>query len=157
MKKKQNSYFKSSASEKGKIRHRGFSFIEVLVVIIIVGILSGLAGITFFDSFQTAKSDTTKTQIKKLGTALDIYRLHNDRYPSSEQGLKALLSRPEVGLIPKNWNGPYIRNSNVPKDSWGTPFRYISETGRNFEIISLGANGFEGGSDLDVDIKYSDI
>ena len=86
MMKKQNIYSKNCVSEKDKIRHRGFSFIEVMIVIIILGILSGLAGIKYFDSFQTAKSDTTKSQIKKLGTALDIYRLHNDRYPSTEQG-----------------------------------------------------------------------
>ena len=157
MMKKQNIYSKNCVSEKDKIRHRGFSFIEVMIVIIILGILSGLAGIKYFDSFQTAKSDTTKSQIKKLGTALDIYRLHNDRYPSTEQGLKALLSRPEVGVIPKNWNGPYLRNDNVPEDSWGNTLVYVSENSRNFEIISLGADGYEGGSDLDVDIKYSNL
>ena len=76
---------------------RGFSFIEVLVVIIILGLLSGIVGVYLFDSAEQAKADATKTQIKGLETALDLYRLHNSRYPSSEQGLKALLSKPEVG------------------------------------------------------------
>mgnify|MGYP001186813755 CR=1 FL=1 len=95
--------------------------------------------------------------IGDLETALDIYRLHNSRYPTSEQGLKSLLSIPEVGLIPKNWNGPYIRSTKVPGDSWGNPFRYISNNGRDFEIVSLGADGADGGTDLDADINSSDL
>ena len=85
---------RSSHSRQPK---RGFSFIEVLVVIIILGLLSGIVGVYLFDSAEQAKADATKTQIKGLETALDLYRLHNSRYPSSEQGLKALLSKPEVG------------------------------------------------------------
>ena len=69
-----------------------------------------------FDSAEKAKADATKTQIRGLETALDLYRLHNSRYPSSEQGLKALLKIPEVGLIPKNLNGPYLRGNNLPED-----------------------------------------
>ena len=95
---------------------QGFSFIEVLVVIIILGLLSGIVGVYLFDSAEQAKADATKTQIKGLETALDLYRLHNSRYPSSEQGLKALLSKPEVGLIPESWNGPYLRGKNLPND-----------------------------------------
>ena len=80
---------RSSHSRQSK---RGFSFIEVLVVIIILGLLSGIVGVYLFDSAEQATADATKTQIKGLETALDLYRLHNSRYPSSEQGLKALLS-----------------------------------------------------------------
>ena len=136
---------------------RGFSFIEVMVVIIILGLLSSVVGVYLFDSAEKAKADATKTQIRGLETALDLYRLHNSRYPSSEQGLKALLERPEVGLIPKNWNGPYLRGNNLPKDGWDSPFRYISENGNEFEIISLGADGIDGGVDLDADISSSDL
>ena len=106
---------------------RGFSFIEVMVVIIILGLLSSVVGVYLFDSAEKAKADATKTQIRGLETALDLYRLHNSRYPSSEQGLKALLERPEVGLIPKNWNGPYLRGKKLPEDGWDSPFKYISE------------------------------
>ena len=77
-------------------RLRGFSFIEVMVVIIILGLLSSIVGVYLFDSAEKAKADATKTQIRGLETALDLYRLHNSRYPSSEQGLKALL---ELSLI----------------------------------------------------------
>ena len=138
-------------------RLRGFSFIEVMVVIIILGLLSSIVGVYLFDSAEKAKADATKTQIRGLETALDLYRLHNSRYPSSEQGLKALLGKPEVGLIPKNWNGPYLRGNNLPEDGWDSPFRYISENGNEYEIISLGADGIDGGTDLDADISSSDL
>lgn len=136
---------------------RGFSFIEVLVVIIILGLLSGIVGVYLFDSAEQAKADATKTQIKGLETALDLYRLHNSRYPSSEQGLKALLSKPEVGLIPDSWNGPYLRGKNLPKDGWDNDFRYVTQNGKDYEIISMGADGVEGGSDLDEDISSNDL
>tara|TARA_Y100000590_G_scaffold372479_1_gene435569 strand:- start:188 stop:661 length:474 start_codon:yes stop_codon:yes gene_type:complete len=136
---------------------RGFSFIEVMVVIIILGLLSSIVGVYLFDSAEKAKVDATKTQIRGLETALDLYRLHNSRYPSSEQGLKALLGKPEVGLIPKNWNGPYLRGNKLPQDGWDSAFRYISENGNEYEIISLGADGIDGGSELDADISSSDL
>ena len=144
---------------KKKLRKptRGFSFIEVLVVIIILGLLSGIVGVYLFDSAEQAKADATKTQIKGLETALDLYRLHNSRYPSSEQGLKALLSKPEVGLIPDSWNGPYLRGKNLPKDGWDNDFRYVTQNGKDYEIISMGADGVEGGSDLDEDISSNDL
>jgi general secretion pathway protein G len=116
-------------TKKRQKRLRGFSFIEVMVVIIILGLLSSIVGVYLFDSAEKAKADATKTQIKGLETALDLYRLHNSRYPSAEQGLKALLEKPEVGVIPKNWNGPYLRGNNLPEDGWGSPYRYLSVNG----------------------------
>ena len=142
---------------KSKKRFRGFSFIEVMVVIIILGLLSSIVGVYLFDSAEQAKADATKTQIRGLETALDLYRLNNSRYPSSEQGLQALLGKPEVGVIPKNWNGPYLRGNNLPEDGWGAPFRYLSVNGKVYEIISLGADGTDGGTDLDSDINSSDL
>ena len=144
-------------AEKRRKRLRGFSFIEVMVVIIILGLLSSIVGVYLFDSAEQAKADATKTQIKGLETALDLYRLHNSRYPSGEQGLKALLEKPEVGVIPKNWNGPYLRGNNLPEDGWGSPYRYLSVSGKNYEIISLGADGTDGGTDLDEDINSSEL
>ena len=149
-------FLKRKLRKEGK-RLRGFSFIEVMVVIIILGLLSSIVGVYLFDSAEKAKADATKTQIRGLETALDLYRLHNSRYPSSEQGLKALLERPEVGLIPKNWNGPYLRGNNLPTDGWDSPFQYISANGNEYEIISLGADGIDGGVDLDADISSSDL
>ena len=135
----------------------GFSFIEVMVVIIILGLLSSIVGVYLFDSAEKAKSEATKTQIKGLETALDLYRLHNSRYPSSEQGLLALLKKPELGVIPKNWNGPYLRGNNLPEDAWGNQFTYNSVDGRKYEIISLGADGIDGGEGLDEDINSRNL
>ena len=149
-------FVKKKLKKDGR-RLSGFSFIEVMVVIIILGLLSSIVGVYLFDSAEKAKADATRTQIRGLETALDLYRLHNSRYPSSEQGLKALLARPEVGLIPKNWNGPYLRGNNLPEDSWDSPFKYFSENGNEYEIISLGADGVDGGVDLDADISSSDF
>ena len=96
MKKKQKQITAKDTLNRRKKRRRGFSFIEVMVVIIILGLLSSIVGVYLFDSAEKAKADSTKTQIKGLETALDLYRLHNSRYPSSEQGLKALLGKQEV-------------------------------------------------------------
>ena len=157
MKHSSTKYILKRKLKKDGRRLRGFSFIEVMVVIIILGLLSSIVGVYLFDSAEKAKADATRTQIRGLETALDLYRLNNSRYPSSEQGLKALLERPEVGVIPKNWNGPYLRGNNLPEDGWGGPFRYISENGNEYEIISLGADGIDGGVDLDADINSSDL
>ncbi|MDP6887286.1 MAG: type II secretion system major pseudopilin GspG [SAR324 cluster bacterium] len=151
-------FFQTLGTAKKNRRHlHGFSFIEVMVVIIILGLLSSIVGVYLFDSAEKAKADATKTQIKGLETALDLYRLHNSRYPSTEQGLKALLTKPEVGVLPKNWNGPYLRGKNLPEDGWGSPYRYLSGNGNNYEIISLGADGIDGGTDLDADINSKDL
>ena len=151
-------FFQTIGTAKNNRRHlHGFSFIEVMVVIIILGLLSSIVGVYLFDSAEKAKADATKTQIKGLETALDLYRLHNSRYPSTEQGLKALLTKPEVGVLPKNWNGPYLRGKNLPEDGWGSPYLYLSGNGNNYEIISLGADGIDGGTDLDADINSKDL
>ena len=145
---------RSSHSRQPK---RGFSFIEVLVVIIILGLLSGVVGVYLFDAAEQAKSDSTKIQIRAFNGALRMYQLHNSRFPSNEQGLKALLSKPEVGVIPDSWNGPYLRGKNLPKDGWDNDFRYTTQNGKEYEIISMGADGVEGGTDLDEDISSSDL
>ncbi len=144
---------RSSHSRQPK---RGFSFIEVLVVIIILGLLSGVVGVYLFDAAEQAKSDSTKIQIRAFNGALRMYQLHNSRFPSNEQGLKALLSKPEVGLIPERWNGPYLDGKNLPKDGWDNDFQYKSD-GKDYEIISMGADGVEGGTDLDEDISSSKL
>jgi general secretion pathway protein G len=136
-------------------RRKGFSFIEVMVVIMILGLLVGIVGVSLFDSASQATVDATKTQIRGLETALDLYRLHNGRYPTTDQKLSALLERPEVGIIPKNWNGPYLRSKQLPLDGWDNKFVYTSD-GNDYEIMSLGADGMEGGTELDADISSND-
>ncbi len=146
----------SPSVRSSRRKRRGFSFIEVMVVIVILGLLSGIVGVTLFNELAKAKVDSTKTQIRGLQTALDLYRLHNGRYPGTDQGLKALLTKPEVGLIPKNWNGPYLQSKNLPQDGWDTDFVYRGD-GQDYEIVSLGADSVEGGADLDADISSNDL
>ena len=96
-------------------RRKGFSFIEVMVVIMILGLLVGIVGVSLFDSASQATVDATKTQIRGLETALDLYRLHNGRYPTTDQKLSALLERPEVGIIPKKDAINILKNSESHK------------------------------------------
>ena len=138
------------------VKPQGFSFIEVMVVIIILGLLAGLVGVSLFDSAAKAKVDTTTTQMRGLGNAMDLYRLHNSRYPTTEQGLGALMKKPEVGSIPKNWNGPYLNGKHLPKDAWDNEFVYKSD-GQDYEIKSLGADAAEGGEGVDADISSNDL
>ena len=137
-------------------RHAGFTFIEVLVVLIILALIAGIVGTQLLGEAEKAKVDSTKIQIKALESAMNLYRLHNSGYPTTEQGLESLIKKPEVGVIPQNWQGPYLNANNVPTDGWRNPFVYVSD-GRDYTIISLGANGQEGGADLDADISNKDL
>ncbi|MEE8394810.1 MAG: type II secretion system major pseudopilin GspG [bacterium] len=137
-------------------RPGGFSFIEILVVLIILALIAGIVGTQLLGEAEKAKASSTKIQIKSLGAALDLYRLHNSRYPTSEQGLAALLHKPELGNIPDGWQGPYLNSNSVPNDGWKNPFVFISD-GRAYEIRSLGADGEEGGNELATDISSAEL
>ena len=139
-----------------RARPRGFTFIEVLVVLIILTLIAGLVGTQLLGQAEKARADSTRIQIRSLDSALSLYRLHNSTYPTSEQGLQALLTKPELGAVPQNWAGPYLKGNHPPQDGWGRDFIYISD-GRDFTIISLGADGQEGGSDLNADISSKNL
>ncbi len=134
---------------------KGFSFIEIMVVIIIIGLLATIVGINLLPSVDEAKVKVTVSNIRSLEAALDLYRLHNATYPSTEQGLKALEEKPEVGIIPDQWNGPYLKNK-LPQDGWNRNYKYKSD-GQNYEIISMGGDGVEGGSGANADLSSRDI
>lgn len=128
---------------KDRYRHQqGFTLIEIMVVIIIVGLLSALVAPKFFGKIDQAKIKTTKTQIELLGSALDSFRLDVGRYPTSDEGLLAL--REDPGEL-KNWDGPYLPKA-VPNDAWDNPFHYVSpgEHGK-YDLFSYGSDGEEGG------------
>lgn len=144
------------AKAPSRRRVPGFTFIEVLVVLIILALIAGIVGTQLLGEAETAKADATKIQIKALMSALDLYRLHNSTYPTTEQGLAALLRKPEVGTIPENWRGPYLNSANLPTDGWKHPFVYVSD-GRAYEIKSLGADGVEGGTELNADISSAGL
>lgn len=126
-----------------KRKHPGFSLIELLVVLAILGLLAGLVGPRVMNFLGGSKSKTAKLQIEEFGGALDLYRLDVGSYPSSSEGLEALVSRPSGAT---NWNGPYLKKSKVPKDPWGNPFQYRSPGEHaEYEIVSLGSDQAEGG------------
>ena len=134
----------------------GFTLIEVLVVLVILALLAGIVTTQLLAPAETAKADATKVQIKALMAALDLYRLQNSTYPTTDQGLAALLRKPEVGVIPDTWRGPYINSNNLPVDGWKRQFLYTSD-GQTFVISSLGADGVEGGTGLNADLRSTDL
>lgn len=135
-------------------RHtRGFTLIEILVVIVVIAILATLVAPNIFQNLGAAKSATAKSQIEMLGTALDAYRLDNGRYPTTQQGLNALWEIPTVDT-PTNWRGPYLRKP-VPADPWGAPYIYLAPGQVNlngYDLLTYGADGKPGGINEDADI-----
>jgi general secretion pathway protein G len=135
-------------------RRRGFTLIELIVVIIVLGLLAGLVAPQIFGRVSEAKGVTAKTQIELLGAALDSYRLDNGGYPTTEQGLAALREKPAAGPVPANWRGPYLRKDS-PLDPWGRPYVYTFPGARNkngFDLLSLGRDGKPGGDGEDADV-----
>ena len=132
---------------------RGFTLIEILVVIVVIAILATLVAPNVFQHVGAAKDATARSQIEMIGAGLDSYRLHNGSYPTSEQGLAALWEVPGIDP-PANWRGPYLRKP-VPLDPWGNPYVYISpgEVNPNgYDLISLGADGKLGGEGENADV-----
>jgi len=130
----------------------GFSLIELLVVLVIMGMLAGLVGPRLFGKVDSSKVRTADTQVKMLKTALQTYRLDVGTYPTSEQGLASLISKPQDV---KYWNGPYLEDE-IPLDPWKTPFVYQSgvDNLQGFALYSYGADNKAGGSGLDADVGY---
>lgn len=131
---------------------RGFTFIEIMVVVAILAILAALVVPRIMGRTDDAKRTATKVQIRNIEGALQLYKLDNGVYPSSEQGLRALIEKPTVGVIPKKWKiGGYL--PKLPEDSWGNPYKYLSPSPRgDYEIISLGTDGEVGGEGVNADI-----
>lgn len=138
---------------------RGFTLIEIMVVIVILALLAALVGPKLMGRTDDAKIGTTKTQIKQLETAIKLYKLDSGVYPGTEQGLNALVTKPTVGVIPKNYKeGGYLESKQVPKDGWGNDFIYVSpgEHG-DYDLSSNGADGVKGGEGKNSDIASWDL
>ena len=131
----------------------GFTLLELLVVLIVLGLLAGLIGPQLFGRVGEAKTTTTRTQLELIGVALDSYRLDNGAYPVTVQGLEALTTRPARQPVAMNWRGPYLRKA-APADAWGRPYLYASPVvgGQGYELRSLGRDGRDGGSGEDADV-----
>ena len=129
---------------------QGFTLLELLVVMVILGLLATLVGPQVMKHVGTSKSKTAFLQIEELGTALEMYRLEVGSYPTTEQGLVALIQKP---ASVEQWHGPYLRKPVLPKDPWGRDYRYRHPGQHgNFDISSLGADNADGGDGESADI-----
>ncbi len=145
--------FKQSAI---KAKQSGFTLIEVMVVLAIIGGMLALVASNVIGNAGEARIKTTKSQIKLIENSLDLYKLDNYTYPTTEQGLEALIAKPSGSPEAKNWkSGGYLKGSKLPQDSWGNEFVYFYESGA-YEILSLGADGQEGGEEELADISSKD-
>ncbi len=139
-----------------KVRSRGFTLIEIMVVIVILGILAGLVLPRFMGRTEEAKKIKAKLQIENLEAALKLYKLDTGMYPTTEQGLEALVQKPATGTVPGNWREDgYLEKGKVPQDPWNRPYVYVSPGIKNkdFDLKSLGGDGEEGGEGENADVE----
>ncbi|HOJ39875.1 MAG TPA: type II secretion system major pseudopilin GspG [bacterium] len=150
---------KKSLDTPSRKRRQGFTFIELMAVVVVLSILAMIVMPRIFGRVEETKRTAARVQIKNLESALRLFYLDNGFYPSTEQGLAALVEKPSSGKIPQNWReGGYLEKKEIPKDPWGHDYVYLSP-GRNnedFEIISYGKDGKEGGEGADADLSSSE-
>ncbi len=131
------------------MKNRGFTLLELLVVIVIIGLLAGYVAPRYFAQVGKSEVQVAKAQIDSLEKALDQFRLDNRRYPTPDEGLAALVEKPANAA---NWTGPYLKKG-VPQDPWGHPYVYRSPGNKgDFDVISLGKDGKPGGTGEDADL-----
>jgi len=145
--------FLSSSATLGSARRslaRGFTLIELMVVVVIIGVLAALIVPNVLDRADDARSTAAKTDITNIMQALKLYRLDNQRYPTPEQGLQALVAKPTSGPVPGNWK-LYLEKLN--NDPWGRPYQYLNPGIKGeIDVMSFGADGQSGGEGKDADI-----
>jgi general secretion pathway protein G len=139
--------------------NKGFTLIELMVVVVILGILATVVMPKLIGRTDKAKITKAVVDISALKTGLKLYKLDNGIYPTTEQGLAALITKPETEPLPKDWEqGGYIDENHVPKDPWGNEYLYLSPgLHGDFDILSYGADRIEGGDGLNKDIKSWEI
>ena len=135
-------------------RSRGFTLIEIMVVITILGILAALIVPRVVGRTDDARIAAAKQDVASLLQALKLYRLDNGAYPSTEQGLRALLAKPTLEPVPPNWKqGGYLERSSMPKDPWGNEYKYLNPGLRGeIDVFSFGRDGASGGEGVDADV-----
>jgi general secretion pathway protein G len=143
-----------------KLRSRsGFTLIELMVVLVVLAVLAAIILPKFFGRTDDAKITAAKVQMRALEDALQYFEVDNGYYPTTEQGLDALVSKPTAGRVPEKWReGGYLQKSAVPKDPWGNPFVYLSPGSHGpFDIVSHGADGLPGGEGNNADINSWEV
>jgi general secretion pathway protein G len=140
---------------KKRFNQSGFTLIEIMVVVVIIGILIGLVAPNILGRVDKARVTAAKADIATLEQALEMYRLDNHNYPSTDQGLEALVAQPGGEPEARNWNPEgYLKKAKLPQDPWGKPYQYVSpgQDRRPYDLYSFGADGREGGEGYDADI-----
>ena len=133
-----------------RARSAGFTLIELMVVLVIIGVLAALIVPNVLDRADDARSTAARTDVTNVMQALKLYRLDNQRYPTAEQGLQALVVKPTAGPVPGNWK-PYLEK--LPNDPWGRPYQYLNPGIKGeIDVMSFGADGQPGGEGKDADI-----
>ena len=131
-------------------RRRGFTLIELMVVLVIIGVLGALIVPNLIDRADDARVTAARTDVNNLVQALKLYKLDNQRYPSAEQGLEALVAQPTAGAVPPNWK-PYV--DKLPADPWGRQYQYLNPGVKgDIDVFSFGADGQPGGEGNDADV-----
>ena len=138
------------------MNEKGFTLIEIMVVVLIIGLLATLVAVNVIPRKEEANRTAALVQIRNFEEALKLYYLDNHMYPDSQQGLKALVEKPTVGKVPCCWReGGYLEGGRIPKDPWSNSYVYTSpgKGGKDFEIVSKGRDGEPGGEGPDKDIS----
>lgn len=136
-------------------KHNAFTLMEIMVVIIILGLLSAFVIPNITGKSEEAKQKLVCIQMKSLSEGLKMFKIDNGSYPTAEEGLAALITNPSPELYPSYSKSGYLEGKHLPKDSWNRPYIYLND-GNTFDLVSLGADGKEGGSDEGKDQKLSE-
>ncbi len=135
-----------------KWRNQGFSLIEIMLVVIIIGVLVAMVVPNIAGRSEQARNTAAKTDIEaNISAALDLYHMDTGVYPTTDQGLSALVSQPTASPVPTQWKGPYLKKKKVPKDPWAREYVYVSPGKHNtdgYDLASLGADGVESADDI---------
>jgi len=145
----------ATMSRRQRSREGAFTLIEIMAVVLIMGFLAGIVGVAVVAQIEKARVTTAKTQIKQLEAALTFYQMENGFFPSTDQGLEALVEKPTSGRVPHSYReGGYLQGRVVPLDPWQYPYQYESpgRINRDYDIWSLGADAAPGGTESDADI-----
>jgi general secretion pathway protein G len=152
----QHRFPRSEPTASGDLHQAGFTLIEIMAVVLIIGLLTAVVGTAIFGQIDRARVTTAKTQMKNIEAALDFYRMDNGKYPTTEQGLDALVHQPSTEPVPRQYRPEgYISGGKVPRDPWSGNYEYQAPGQHNpygFDIWSLGADGQPGGKDVDAEI-----
>ena len=133
--------------KKNKKNNRGFTLIEVMIVLAIIGVIFSFVGVNVIKKYGESKIQAAKIQIASYEQSLQSYYLGNNFFPHTSQGLEALVQKPGVGRVPKNWTGGYFNKRELGPDPWGTPYRYACDDYQNYVITSDGPDGSAGTED----------